>query len=88
LSFARENGIEVKFGDPKDEVPGKNIILPLHPSMIKANDADVINMRSSLIKNALNNYNVVPTEEDIEFLAKETNSDVEFVKNTIASLDK
>lgn len=86
LSFARENGIELKFGDPKDEVPGQNIIFPSHPSMIKVNDANVIHMRKSLIKNALNNYKVTPTEADIEFLALETNSDVEFVKSTIASL--
>lgn len=86
LSFARENGIELKFGDPKDEVPGQNIIFPSHPSMIKVNDANVIHMRKSLIKNALNNYKVTPTEADIEFLALETNSDVEFVKSTIALL--
>lgn len=86
LTFARENGIEIKFGDPKDEVPGQNIILPLHPSLIKVNDADVVRMRESLIKNALANYNVTPTKADIEFLALETNSDVEFVKKTIASL--
>jgi hypothetical protein len=53
--------------------------------LIKVNDADVIHMRKSLIKNALANYNVTPTEADIEFLALETNSDVEFVKATIAS---
>lgn len=86
LSFARDNGIEIKFGDPKDEVPGENIILPSHPSLIKVNDADVIRMRKSLIKNALANYDVIPTEADLEFLAKETNSDVEFVKETIAEL--
>ncbi len=86
LSFARDNGIEIKFGDPKDEVPGENIIFPSHPSLIKVNDADVIRMRQSLIKNALANYDVRPTDADIEFLAKETNSDVEFVKNTIANL--
>ncbi|NLK64119.1 MAG: PLP-dependent lyase/thiolase [Tissierellia bacterium] len=86
LSFARENGIEIKFGDPKDEVPGKNIILPSHPSLIKANDADLVHMRKSLIKNALANYNVRPTEADLEFLAKETNSDLEFVKKAIAEL--
>ena len=86
LSFARDNGIEIKFGDPKDEIPGKNIIFPSHPSLIKVNDADVIHMRRSLIKNALANYNVTPTEADIEFLALETNSDVEFVKETIASV--
>jgi len=86
LSFARDNGIEILFGDPKDEVPGKNIILPSHPSLIKAQDADLNKMRESLIKNALAAYNVVPTEEDIEFLAVETNTNVEFVKKTLASL--
>ena len=86
LSFARDNGIELKFGDPKDEVPVKNIIFPSHPSLIKVNDADVIGMRKSLIKNAITNYNVKPTDADIEFLALETNSDVEFVKETLASL--
>mgnify|MGYP001630558682 FL=1 len=86
LSFARSNGIEVKFGDPKDEVPGKNIILPSHPSLIKAQDADLNHMRKSLIKNALENYNVKPTDADLEFLAEETKTDVEYVKNVIASL--
>jgi hypothetical protein len=86
LSFARSNGIEVKFGDPKDEVPGKNIILPSHPSLIKAQDADLNHMRKSLIKNALENYNVKPTDADLEFLAEETKTDVEYVKSVIASL--
>ncbi len=86
LAFARENGIEVKFGDPKDEVPGKNIILPSHPSLIKANDADVEHMRKSLIKNALKNYDVVPNDADIKFLAEETNTNVDFVKSAIKEL--
>lgn len=86
LSFARSNGIEVKFGNPEEEVPGKNIILPSHPSLIKAQDADLDNMRKSLIRNALANYNVTPTEADIEFLAEETKTDKEFVKNIIESL--
>ncbi len=86
LSFARENGIEIKFGDPKEEVPGKNIILPSHPSMIKAQDADLEHMRKSLIKNAITTYNVTPNDADIEFLAEETKTDVEFVKNVLKSL--
>jgi cysteine synthase len=86
LSFARDNGIEIVIGNPKDEVPGKNIILPSHPSLIKAQDANLDNMRKSLIKNALATINSKPTEEDIEFLAVETNMNVEFVKNTLASL--
>jgi len=86
LSFARENGIDLKFGDPKDEVPGKNIILPSHPSLIRAEDASMDNLRKSLIKNAVANYKVEPTAADIEFLAEETNTNIEFVKEVLASL--
>lgn len=87
LSFAKANGIEVRFGDPQDEVPGKNIILPEHPSLLKVTDVDLDHMRKSLIKTALKTYNVdTPTDEDIAFLAEETKSSVEYVKNVIASL--
>lgn len=86
LSFARDNGIEIVFGNPKDEVPGKNIILPSHPSMIKAEDADLNHMRKSLIKNAVETSKATPTEEDIKYLAEETKTNVEFVKEVLASL--
>lgn len=89
LSFARDNGIEIFFGDPKEEIPGKNIILPEHPSMIKAVDIDLEKTRISLIKNALATYNVKPNEvndSDIEFLAKETKTNTDFVKNVLNTL--
>ena len=31
LDFARDNGIDIKFGDPKDDKPGTNLILPANP---------------------------------------------------------
>lgn len=86
LSFARDNGIEIMFGDPHEEIPGKNIILPSHPSMIKTREVDLNHMRKSLIKTALATYKVEPTEEDIVFLAAETKTDVEFVKGVLKSL--
>lgn len=86
LSFARDNGIEIFFGDPAEEVPGKNIILPSHPSLIKARDVDLDHMRRSLIKTAVSTYNTQPTDSDITFLAEETKSSEEFVKETLASL--
>ena len=86
LAFAKQNGIEVLFGNPQDEVPGKNIVLPEHPSLIKAKDMDMAKLRKSLIKNALENTGKTPTEEDIEYLAKETNTDVDFVKSALAEL--
>ena len=86
LAFAKQNGIEVKFGNPHEEVPGVNIILPEHPSLIKAKDLDIAKLRRSLIKNAIENTGKTPDEADIEFLAKETKTDVDFVKATLAEL--
>ena len=86
LAFAKQNGIEVKFGNPQEEVPGVNIILPEHPSLIKAKDLDIAKLRRSLIKNAIENTGKTPDEADIEFLAKETKTDVDFVKATLAEL--
>ena len=87
LSFAKSNGIEVFFGDPKDEIPGKNIVLPEHPSLIKATDVDLDHMRRSLIKTALKTYNASePTEQDIKFLAEETMKDEAWVRKTVSEL--
>lgn len=89
LSFARENGIDIFFGDPRDEVAGKNIILPKHPSMIKAVDVDLDKLRISLIKNALTTYDIKAdeiSEADIKFLAKEVKSDDNFVKDVLNTL--
>jgi cysteine synthase len=86
LTFARSNGIDIYFGDPKEEVPGKNIVLPSHPSLIKTTDQDLDRIRKSLIKTAINTYKVAPTEGDIAFLAEDTNSSIDFVKETLASL--
>lgn len=88
LSFAKQNGIEVVFGKPEDEVPGKSIVLPENPGLIKARDLDLGKLRRSLIKNALANTGKTPNEEDIKYLAEETNTDVEFVKTVLEELAK
>ena len=85
LTFARQNGIDIRFGDPSEDKPGINIILPSNPALIKCKDADIWHMRESLIKRALKK-NAEPTDEDVVFLAEETNTDEAFVRETIAKL--
>lgn len=80
LSFAIDNGIDVKLGDPIDETAGKNIILPSHPKLIKAQDIDINYLRKSLIKNVVTNAKAQLSLQDYQFLADETNSSVDFVK--------
>lgn len=86
LDFARENGIEIVFGDPKDDVPGKNIVLPADPGLFKVKDLDLDKLRKSLIKRSVPRANGKKlTAEDITFLAADTRSDEAFVK---AALDE
>jgi len=88
LSFARDNGIEIKFGDPvAEDKPGVNIVLPKDPSYIKCQDADLDHFRKSLIKKAITKAGVKElTDADYQFLAAETKTDVDFVKKAIEEL--
>lgn len=83
LDFARDNGIDIKFGDPKDDKPGTNLILPANPGLIKHKVANIEHFRKSLIKKAVKKGGVKPTDADLEFLAIETKTDVDFVKKTL-----
>ena len=86
LDFARENGIEVRFGKPGEEVPGVSVILPADPYQFQVRDLDLDKMRHSLIKTALKTYTAPPTEADYEFLAQETNKSVDWVREQVAAI--
>lgn len=88
LSFARQNGIDIHFGEPKSEVPGVTIVLPKHPNLIKAVDLDMIKIRKSLVKNAIaqKNYTEI-SASDLEFLVAETNASEDFVKEVLAGMN-
>lgn len=87
LSFARDNGIEIFFGNPVDQVPGVNIILPKTPDLIQAIDLDMTKTRKSVIKNAINaNQATRVSDQDIQFLVAETKTDIDFVTETLKEL--
>lgn len=80
LNFAKENGIEVYVGDPKEQVPGRNIIIPSHPSKVTVTDIDMEGLKNSYMKNAINKLLENKVEQiDIEFLALETKMSIEKV---------
>ena len=87
LDFARENGIEIFFGDPKEDVPGKNIVLPADPGLFRVKDMDLNKLRKSLIKRSVPRaHGNKLTAEDIAFLAADTRSDETFVKSVLDEL--
>ena len=88
LSFARDNGIDIIFGDPaKEDRVGVNIVLPKDPGYIKHQEADIDSFRQSLIRRACKKAGVTnPSEADLKFLAEETRTSVEFVKETLSEV--
>ncbi|MDF2592654.1 MAG: PLP-dependent lyase/thiolase [Clostridia bacterium] len=87
LSFAKQNGIDVRFGNPTEEIPGENIILPEHPSLIKIRDYDLNKAKHSYIRNSVANNKITEISKvDVEFLVKDTKSDEQFVMNALKEL--
>ncbi|MCI9587513.1 MAG: PLP-dependent lyase/thiolase [Oscillospiraceae bacterium] len=88
LAFARKNGIELKFGDPRTEVPGENIVFPADPGQLKAQESDLDRMRSSLIRRQASHATAPLTDADIAYLVEETRSSPTFVKKVLEELGK
>jgi hypothetical protein len=84
LTFARENGVDILVGNPLEEIPGTNIILPHHPGLIKAVDLDMTALRESYVKNCLENTGIKhPTDDDMAFMTADSKTSIEFVKSLI-----
>jgi len=88
MTFAREeNGIEVKKGNPEEQIPGKNIIIPECPAMIKVKELDLNKLKTSYIQKQVNGIKIDKlSEKELEFLSDETRSSVNYVKEVLANL--
>ena len=86
LALARKNGIDLLFGDPAEEIPGTNIIFPANPGLLQARDADLDRMRTSLIRRQITRATGPITEDDVAYLAEETNTNTDYVQNVLKTL--
>ncbi|MBU3126368.1 PLP-dependent lyase/thiolase [Clostridium tagluense] len=78
LNFAKDNGIKVYVGDPKEQIPGVNIVIPSHPEVVTVTDVDMEGLKNSYIKNCLNKLIDNKVEKvDIRFLSLETKLSME-----------
>lgn len=87
LTFAKQQGVEVRRGDPRENVPGKVIVLPTHPSQISVVDYDLDAARHSYLRKAIEGYTLEDLEPvDLQFLADETRWSKERVIEEIKKL--
>lgn len=85
LTFARQNGIHVYIGDPEEEIPGRSIVLPAHPSMIRMRDYDMKRLRLSALRR-LTESGGKWTDDEIAYMAAEINQDIEATKSLLQEL--
>lgn len=87
LTFARDNGILIRTGDPTEEVPGESIILPRDPGQIQVTDLDLDKLRRSAIKNQTVGRNMTEiAPSDLDYLCLETRADAAFVRDVLTEL--
>jgi len=81
LAFARENGIEVRRGDPRDNVPGKAIVIPERLEQVWGKVQDMDRLRLSYLRNAAKALPVEQwTDGDYAFLAADIKRGVDWVR--------
>jgi cysteine synthase len=88
LTFAKEMGIEVSRGDPRENIPGEKIIIPEKLEQVQVEDFDMEKIRQSYLEKAMNvTEGYSPTDEDIQFLAEDSKGTVETVQEGLKSLN-
>ncbi|NLV98352.1 MAG: PLP-dependent lyase/thiolase [Clostridiaceae bacterium] len=76
LSFAEEQGIQLIVGNSEEEIPGKNIIMPDHPSRIKVRYLDMERLHKSTLRHLIPEDGEI-SDSDMEYIAAEIKSTVD-----------
>jgi cysteine synthase len=85
LNLAKQMGIEVRRGDPRENKPGARIVIPENPSQLAVVDIDLDHLRRSYLHHA---FSAIPkgttlNQNDIEFLALETRTTTSYVEEIL-----
>ncbi len=93
LDFARQNGIDIRLADPREEVPGESIILPADPGLISAVDLDLEQLSRSYVKRSREftreqGREIRDDADDISFLSEETRRSKDWVTHALQELEE
>ncbi len=80
IAFAKRNRVEIEFGNPLDENPGKNIVFPIDGSYLKHEEISVDGLRKTYLKR-FKDFNL--TKNDYKFLSEELGVEINKVKELI-----
>jgi cysteine synthase len=85
LNLARNMGIEVSRGDPRDSKAGERILIPEHPEQIKAVEIDLDRLRRSYLRHAIDSLGkeFELNDVDMDFLAADTRTSRSYIQELI-----
>lgn len=87
LTFAKENGVEIRRGNPVEEIPGQSIIIPYGIKDINAVDLNMDKIKRSYLKNVTSGHKIEALlADDLEFLSEDCQLSVKEVKSILAEL--
>jgi len=86
LTFARENGVEVRRGDPAESKPGQVIVIPERPEQIQAQASPLDELRRSYLRHAWQVSGGDLGQADRDFFPADLGASPEFVEKTLAAL--
>ncbi len=87
LNFAKQNGVAVRRGDPRENVPGKAIVIPEEFSQLHITEFPMEKLKKSYLKNAVERTGVKEvTPEDVKFLAEDSRQSEDDVVSYLGEL--
>jgi hypothetical protein len=89
LTFACQNGVEIRRGPPAENRPGEVIAIPQHPGQMSVEEVDLDAIRWSYVKHALHrggDYDL--NEADRRFLSEDSKSSMDFVQRAVEEIAK
>lgn len=88
LGLAKRLGIEITRGDPAGNEPGRRIVIPEHPTQIRAVEVGLERVRRSYLRNAIANLRKGESLDavDLAFLAAETRTSVTYIEEATHEL--
>lgn len=75
LQFAKERGVDIRLGDPADEIPGESIVLPESPADLTVRKADLAAIRLSALRQLQKEWDLPASQWDdrmVTYAALET----------------
>jgi cysteine synthase len=84
LTFADEMGIEIRRGNPMENIPGKRIAIPRSFVDLSYEEYSLKDLKRKRVENAIQHSKVKSLQSyEVRFLAEETKEDDEFVTNVL-----